>query len=543
MRPLLRTCVLLWGCIGLCGHVAAATPLLSADFDLDEDGFQYCDDPFLGTTLPDYAAGARIAAGGYGNSGALQTTLGGVGAAQAVGASGGWCVSTDLSAPADDVAISFRYKLQIDPAHVSDEYARVLVSLDGTLLGRGAKSYVDHLGGTATQIGIFHPDTDWQQVTIAAGNLSAGPHRWRIGAYNNKSQAAEAKTVLLIDDVVVSRDQPTPPPGAPRILVERLNLDRFKADVESIASFGDRDATSPRFATAQAWVARRLEALGYTVEYHVHPLANPASRPVSNLYVTKVGVTQPDRMYIVSAHLDGSGEGGGADDDGSGVALLLEIARVLAAADVQTGISIRLIFWDYEEWGLAGSRAYVQDRRALQGIENPKGSGVYPEPTWLGVLQHDMLLYDHGPYPPSDAQSPFADLDVEWYWAAAKAEESRKLALLWHHWNGEYAARYPSTAYNRSSSTDDRSFRDLVASISVRENRRDDGNEWVNPHYHASTDVYASYSQEDFELGFNAVQATLGTVATLADARMDDTLFRDGFEAGAAAPKRRARSR
>ena len=508
-----------------------AATLLSADFDDDAGGFAYCDDPFLDTNLPDFAFGERTNEGGFGNSGALQVQLYNARAGQTVGASGGWCRPMELAEAADEVRISLRYRLQIGQRLIYDEYSRLLVSVDGQLIGRGSKAYVDHLGGSAhdnTILDPFMPDTDWQQVDLFIGHLDAGPHVWKIGVYNNKAASAQAPTNLLIDDVSITSDNPPRAASAPRVLVDRLDLEKYKSNIETIASFGDRLWLSPSFAGAQQWVAEQLTGFGYEVRYH---LSVHNSEPVSNVYVTKVGASQPDRMYIVSAHLDGQGGGGGADDDGSGVALLLEIARVLASPDVETGASIRIIFWDDEEWGNWGARNYVTDRGPLQGIEDPPGSGEYPEPLWVGMIQHDMLLYDHGVRPVAAEQSPFADMDVEWDHNASRAETARALALAWHHWAGEYASSYPSTAYDESSSTDDGAFRDQVASISVRENRRLAYEEYANPNWHEVTDVYSAYSQKDFELGFNAVQATLGTVATLATTRILDEIFRDGFEA------------
>ena len=45
---------------------------------------------------------------------------------------------------------------------------------------------------------------------------------------------------------------------------------------------------------------------------------------------------------------------------------------------------------------IGGARAYVAQRQALQGKESPAGSGKYPEPKWLGMIQHDMMMFDHG---------------------------------------------------------------------------------------------------------------------------------------------------
>ena len=74
----------------------------------------------------------------------------------------------------------------------------------------------------------------------------------------------------------------------------------------------------------------------------------------------------------------------------------MEVARVLSGPDVATERSIRFVLWNNEETGLNGAFAYVQQRAALQGKENPAGSGRYPEPRWLAMIQHDMMLWDHG---------------------------------------------------------------------------------------------------------------------------------------------------
>src|SRR6185312_10513234 len=114
------------------------------------------------------------------------------------------------------------------------------------------------------------------------------------------------------------------------------------------------------------------------------------------VYCTKVGSTHPEEMYIVGGHMDGIGWGQAANDDGSGTALVMQLARVLSSPDVKTDRSIRFILWNNEETGLNGARAYIAQRQALQGKEEPAGSGKYPEPRWLGMIQHDMVMFDHG---------------------------------------------------------------------------------------------------------------------------------------------------
>ena len=101
-------------------------------------------------------------------------------------------------------------------------------------------------------------------------------------------------------------------------------------------------------------------------------------------------------MYIVGGHMDGHGWGEAANDDGSGTALVMELARVFSQPDVKTERTIRFALWNNEETGSKAARAYVEQRQALQGKESPPGSGKYPEPKWLGMIQHDMMMFDHG---------------------------------------------------------------------------------------------------------------------------------------------------
>jgi Zn-dependent M28 family amino/carboxypeptidase len=65
------------------------------------------------------------------------------------------------------------------------------------------------------------------------------------------------------------------------------------------------------------------------------------------------------RVVMIGAHLDSVIEGPGINDNGSGVAVMLEIARGVAQAGIPDGTALRIGLWGGEELGLIGSRAYV----------------------------------------------------------------------------------------------------------------------------------------------------------------------------------------
>ena len=377
--------------------------------------------------------------------------------------------------------------------------------------------------------------------------------------------------------------QPTPADSTDPIpsLVAQLDLERYKATIKGLTQFGDRRQGTARNRAALDWIEAQLKSYGCTnterLDYEFAPPAAaarpaPAPRPVGStprlgaggsrargirartgvnndslaqpdtrlralnrepstpgkrqdVYCTKVGTTRPDEMYIVGAHMDGIGWGEAANDDGSGTALVLELARIFSMPGVTTERSIRFVLWNNEETGLNGARAYVAQRQALQGKEAPAGSGKYPEPRWLGMIQHDMMLWDHG-MPRADGtlnpeQRPEADVNVEFQSNSKMAKESAELAWRFHAANEKYATDYPATVGPHMTNTDSAPFQDLIPSISLRENERGahTGNGW-NPHWHQPTDTYATFSDKDFRLGLNAAQTTLGALGELAGVKV-----------------------
>ena len=270
--------------------------------------------------------------------------------------------------------------------------------------------------------------------------------------------------------------------------------------------------------------------------------AEPATDgPRQEVYCTKIGTTHPDEMYILGGHMDGHGWGEAANDDGSGAALVMQLARVFSSPDVQTERSVRFILWNNEETGLNGARAYVEQRNPLQGKEDPAGSGKYPEPKWLGMIQHDMMLWDHGmPIPLLDAagnqvkdaqgrpvfvapknQRPEADVNVEFQSMSKMTEGSEKLAWVLKSANDRYATDYPAQVGPHMTNTDSGPFQDLVPAVSLRENERGrDIQAGWDPNWHQPSDVYTTYSDKDFKLGLNAAQTTLAAIAQLTGAKI-----------------------
>lgn len=253
----------------------------------------------------------------------------------------------------------------------------------------------------------------------------------------------------------------------------------------------------------------------------------PTNGPRTEVYCTKIGTTRPHEMYILGAHMDGHGVNEAVNDNASGTALVMELARILNSSDVETEISIRFALWNNEETGLNGAYSYVRQRKELQGIENPPGSGEYPEPTWLGMIQHDMMLWDHGAPGPdgkvSRDQRREADINIEFQSNSYFAEASMKLAFRFKAAADAYNTDFPATVGPHMTNTDSTPFMNEVPSISLRENERgaQTGAGW-NPTWHTPLDVWTTFNDDDFRLGLNAAQTTLSAIADLTGATIKD---------------------
>ena len=72
------------------------------------------------------------------------------------------------------------------------------------------------------------------------------------------------------------------------------------------------------------------------------------------------GESKPDEVVMIGAHFDSWHTGTGATDNGAGSAVMIEVMRVLKAAQIKLNRTVRIGLWSGEEQGLFGSRAYVK---------------------------------------------------------------------------------------------------------------------------------------------------------------------------------------
>jgi Zn-dependent M28 family amino/carboxypeptidase len=154
-------------------------------------------------------------------------------------------------------------------------------------------------------------------------------------------------------------------PVPPLSTEEQLIHDNLKRHVEILAQqIGERNVWHSEALDASAsHIRHTLEDLGYQV--HVQPFESEGMT-VQNLEIELPGVIAPEQIVVVGAHYDSVPGGPGANDNASGIAALLELARLLA--DNTHSRTLRLVAFVNEEQPFSnseemGSRVYAERSR------------------------------------------------------------------------------------------------------------------------------------------------------------------------------------
>jgi hypothetical protein len=144
-------------------------------------------------------------------------------------------------------------------------------------------------------------------------------------------------------------------------LVAEIETDRWFADVESLAAY-NRFTRSNEIEQARKWLKRQFRRLpGVRVESYFFPVDGVQ---VANVIATLAGRSRPNDWFVVGGHYDSTSDAPlvaapGAEDNASGCAGVLEMARVFAAHPPEA--TILFICYAGEEQGLFGSVDHVGD--------------------------------------------------------------------------------------------------------------------------------------------------------------------------------------
>ena len=221
-----------------------------------------------------------------------------------------------------------------------------------------------------------------QDYVIVSGSVEPYKNDGAVAIFNKKASLPR-----------LTRDFPEVTEEDPRIreMLNQVNMDSLEATVQHLQDYNSRIWNSENAFAASDWIAGRMEALGLEVEQQPFN-ANTwmgSGQAAPNVIGIQRGTLYPDTYVVCGSHFDsisyeamyGGGTAPGADDNATGVASVLESARILTQYEFE--YSIIYCAYGCEEMGLYGSEAYAS-RCQEQGMDI------------IGYFNNDMNGYLYG---------------------------------------------------------------------------------------------------------------------------------------------------
>lgn len=144
-----------------------------------------------------------------------------------------------------------------------------------------------------------------------------------------------------------------------RGFMDEVKIENLTATVQHLQDYGRRRWNSEEAYAAGEWIYTQFENLGLDVE--AFEFKNGVNESSPNIIATQWGTKYPDKYIVCGSHYDARSESGnepGADDNATGVATVLETARILSEYNFEC--SIIYCSFSAEEVGLVGSKAYAE---------------------------------------------------------------------------------------------------------------------------------------------------------------------------------------
>ena len=220
-----------------------------------------------------------------------------------------------------------------------------------------------------------------QNYVIVSGSVEPYKNDGSVAIFNKKASLPK-----------LTRDFPVVTEEDPRIreMLNQVNMDSLEATVQHLQDYGSRIWNSDNAFAASDWIASRMETLGLEVEQQPFNantwMGSGAAAP--NVIGIQRGTLYPDTYVVCGSHFDSfsyqamsGGTAPGADDNATGVASVLESARIMTQYEFE--YSIIYCAYGCEEMGLYGSEAYAS-RCQQQGMDI------------IGYFNNDMNGYLYG---------------------------------------------------------------------------------------------------------------------------------------------------
>ena len=273
--------------------------------------------------------------------------------------------------------------------------------------------------------------------------------------YKNEKRIWNFDTLQLNDSLITQ-------------ITSSVNPDSVRFVIQSLQNFQTRFLLADTRNAVANWIKNQFLQMGFTdVVIDSFQFQGTWQK---NVIATLTGIYEPEVYNVVGGHQDSYSSGNplvfapGADDNASGTAAVLEIARVIKANNYQPESTIKFITFAAEEYGLWGSVDYAQ--KALNAGMNIKI-----------MINHDMISHTYSPANQSQ-------VDINRY---SGFEYLRDLAFYCVE---NYSVLEPNNGGQNSSGSDSYSFWERgFPSVYFEESN-------FSPYYHSPADTIGNYNME-----------------------------------------------
>ena len=331
---------------------------------------------------------------------------------------------------------SYLVRLDVNPtqrAAVVTEALPVFKDLGTSLILPWSPDRLAVLNARGWQLQVLDPDlSPGEYFIIYKVGLGAGLCPGRLLWENARlrlvrlpeldARAAKAAGFPIVRLPLVPRPLPAPPapcPSSPYAadttiarIVSLVSQDSLTRTIHDLQNFHTRYSYYMKCESAAFYLRARLTDLGYSVRLDTYYLTSPTTRAF-NVEATLDGMVAPESLVIVCAHYDSYStnfdSAPGADDNATGTAAVLELARTLKQAQFRWSVKF-LCFSDEEQW-MKGSYHWV-DSTAVP--HNLKIAGVY-NMDMFGYAAYDTNLVFENTNTASRPLANLCDSTNGWY--------------------------------------------------------------------------------------------------------------------------------
>lgn len=292
----------------------------------------------------------------------------------------------------------------------------------------------------------------------------------------------------------------------------------------TLVGFGLRGTGRTESTNALNYIVQKYKDFGYLDSQITYDTFTYSGKSVKNVIITKTGTVYPDQYVIICGHYDSfygtttSTRSVGANDNGTGTATIMEVARILK--DVPTEYSIKYIHFTGEEQGLLGSKNYVTN---VVNTTTPKMKirlvfnidmigGVASATNNTIACEADRLPNTDGSYNATGTTTGTKTTNdlASYNYTTALKNYVGYYSTLTGHLSYAYNSDYMPFENNG----------EIITGFYERPTNSS-GTEITNPYYHKNTDIAANMS---FPYVYQITKAALGAMQHFAVASTNSTL-------------------